>query len=246
MTDLQTLQRDFWRAVRFDPTPSDALAHFEGDERMSSAERLAVYRNMYWYRQVEALGETFPQFREALGGEPFTKLACRYLRAHPSTRPTLEHVGQFLPAYAAEHVPEHASLCRLEWARLEALVSRDPSMVAKAAGIDAATFGTSRVRFVPSLSVVEVDSTALEAYDEAPPEREIHSVVVWRRRFTVRQLVLEPEEASALALARTGEPVAMVLASFEGDEAGIRRAFQMISRWLERQWIETFEPIPSS
>ncbi len=246
MTDLQTLQRDFWRAVRFDPTPTDALAHFEGDERMSSAERLAVYRNMYWYRQVEALGETFPQLREALGGEPFTKLACRYLRAHPSARPTLEHVGQFLPAFAAEHAPAHAGLCRLEWARVEALVSRDPAQIATAAGIDPTSFGTSRVRFVPSLSVVEVDSAALTAYDETHEPREIYEVAVWRRRFTVRQLVLEPEEAAALALARTGEPVAAVLASFNGDEAGIRRAFQMMSRWLERQWIETFEPIPSS
>jgi len=243
---LEEIQQDFWRAVRFDPTPADALEHFVGDERMSAADRVAVYRNMYWYRQVDALGETFPRLREALGGERFTKLACRYLRKHPSTRPTLEHVGHALPDFVAQEVPEQAGLCRLEWARLRSLLSADPARIATAADVDPNSFGASRLAFVPSLLVVEVDGRALAAYDDGRQDEryrrgdESVTVAVWRRGFQVRHHALPDIEAAALALARRGEPVAAVLATFSGED-GVAQAFEMILGWLQRQWIETLQ-----
>lgn len=237
---LQQIQRDFWRAVRFDPTPPDALAHFEGDERMSAAERIAVYRSMYWYRQVDALGETFPRLRDRLGGERFTKLACRYLRHHPSTRPTLEHIGQALPAFVAGELPEWAGLCRLEWARTSALLSADPSRIATPADVDPSTFAQTRLVFVPSLRVIETDARAIAAYDEEQREDdEPVTVTVWRRGFAVRHHVMNAEEAASLELAMGGACVATVLARYDEDDQGVARAFEMILGWLNRHWIET-------
>ncbi|MEZ4441662.1 MAG: DNA-binding domain-containing protein [Polyangiaceae bacterium] len=242
---LAETQRAFWRAVRYDPTPADALAHFEGDARLSAADRMAIYRNMYWYRQIDALGETFSVLRESLGGERFTKLACRYIRLHPSTRPALEHLGHALPELCRELEPEHHDLCRLEWARNEALLAPDPVGIAAVTEVDPCGFADSVLRFVPSLSVLEVAPTALVALgDDLDPiqaEAPALPVVVWRRGYAVRHAHLAPDEAGALADARRGATLAEVLARFPADDAGVARAFDILRGWFQRRLIEAIE-----
>jgi len=237
---LHELQRAFWRAVRHDPTPADALAHFIGDDRLDAAGRLDIYRKMYWYRQVEALAGTFERSREALGGERFTKLSCKYIHQQPSTHPMLEQLGHALPAFFAEHAPEVAELAQLEWARNAALLAPDPQGVCRPQDAEPEMFASARLRLVSSLQVIEVQGSVLRAFSDrgdAEPSGRVH-VAVWRRDFRVRHLALGAPEAEALGRAQASDPVEHILGAFAADDAGIRAAFEMMQAWFSRQWIE--------
>ncbi|MDD9945803.1 MAG: DNA-binding domain-containing protein [Myxococcales bacterium] len=240
---LQELQRAFWRAVRYDPTPADALGHFVGDDRLDAAGRMDVYRKMYWYRQVDALADVFEHTRDALGAERFTKLACRYIRNHPSTHPALEHLGHALPGFLSRQAPEVSDLALLEWTRLLALVAPDPGRLCGAQDANPATFATAHLVFVPSLHVIEVQRAALQPFaDGAVPEpSERAQIAVWRKGFGVQHLPLGALESDALTRARDGGSLTSALSVFPDDPSGIDAAFNMIRAWFSRQWIEGIE-----
>lgn len=248
--DLRDVQQALWRAVRYDPAPADTLAHFVGDARLDAAGRLAIYRSMYWYRQVDALAGVFALLREALGAERFTKLVCQYIRKYPSVRPELEHLGHALPDFVAEHAPQWASLARLEWTRNLALLAPDAMAVCKPEQARPETFAAARIGFAPSLHVIDVDQAALRAFDatQEPADkgaeehsRDVQAVAVWRQGFGVRHLPLAAAEARALRRAQSGECVGDVLSVFSTDDAGVATAFNMMWRWFARQWIERID-----
>lgn len=245
---LRDAQQALWRAVRFDPTPADALAQFADGPRLDAAASLAVYRNMYWYRQVDALTEMFPKTHAALGAERFTKLACHYIRQHPSQHPALEFLGRALPDFLRTRAPEQADLARLEWFRSLALVAPDPAAIARAGEIVPEAFPGARLSFVASLYVTDVDRAALLAYGHDETDLAPHlddegrvQVAVYRRGFSVRQLPLARAEASALQTARRGVTVAALLAEVPATDDGIQHAFRMIHSWFARDWIEAIQ-----
>src|SRR5438105_11620462 len=76
---------------------------------------MSIYSDMYFFRQIDALREDFPETAARLGDEAFFERAKRYILDHPSEDPDLGRLGR--------HFGEP-----LEWARsevfLEAEVSR--------------------------------------------------------------------------------------------------------------------------
>lgn len=236
---LRQAQQALWRAVRYDPTPADALSLFAGDGRLDAAQRLAIYRNMYWYRQVDALAQAFPRLREALGAEAFTKLVCKYIRHHPSQHPALEYLGRRLPDFARQHAPGYAGLARLEWTRNLALLAPESAGPARLSDVHPRTFPAARLSFVRSFHLIEVDSKALSAFGSpSSGEEPAIAVAVWRHGFGVRHLALGRAEAVALGRAREGASVAQVLDEVPTTSTGIGQAFEMIRAWLVRHWIE--------
>lgn len=239
---LDEIQKAFYRAVRFDPTPTDALRHFAGDTRLNAESRIGIYRSMYWFRQVSALAESFPRLRERLGEEHFTKLACRYLRRYPSRHGTLEHLGASLPRFMIDDTPEQSSLARLEWARNLALLAPDAARVGSMGEAVPATFARARLRFAPSLALVESDGDALCAFDATWPRSTTPvPVAVFRKGFNVRHLAVPECEARALSKALAGAKVEEVLCDFTTDASSTHQAFEMLRGWLSRKWIETIE-----
>jgi len=237
---LRQAQRALWRAVRFDPTPDDALDFFDGDARLDASGRLAIYRRMYWLRQVHALDQAFPRLAEQLGEQAFTRLCCSYLRHYPSSHHALEYLGASLPHFIAQRQPELAGLCRLEWAHTLALLAPDAPAKCTASEARPDSFASARFGFAPSLQRVDVDAFALQAFGAGPqPASRPTSipVVVFRRGFAVRHVALDESEARALDLARGGACVAEVLEDFAADAGGIERAFGLLRGWFARGYI---------
>ena len=58
-----------------------------------AGHRLRIYADAYRLRLVEVLGNDFPATRDALGEEVFAAFVERYLHPHPSTRPSVRHLG---------------------------------------------------------------------------------------------------------------------------------------------------------
>ena len=71
--DLHALSALFWRAVRFDPPPPEVATAIASTSTWGAHERVALYRRMYWYRQIEALRDSFPALVHVLGDEVYDK-----------------------------------------------------------------------------------------------------------------------------------------------------------------------------
>lgn len=240
---LRQTQQALWRAVRYDPTPADALAHFAGDGRLDAEQRLTIYRKMYWYRQVQALTDAFPQLHSELGDKRFAQLSTDYIREHPSEDPALEKLGRAMPDFMAARMPGLAGVARLEWTQTLALLAPDPEGVCKPNEVDPERFAHGRLGFVPSLHLIEVDARAARLVEPAIRDgADAHHLAVWRRDFGVRSLHLPPLEAECLTRARSGAAVSDVLELYSATEEGIQQAFQMLLSWFARKWIETTQP----
>src|SRR5439155_1691161 len=81
---------------------------------------------MYFWRLVDALREDFPKLATVLGDGGFADLVRGYIRAHPSTAPSIRHLGRALPDFLAGYQPAYlADLARLEWTRLQVFDAPD-------------------------------------------------------------------------------------------------------------------------
>jgi hypothetical protein len=246
---LAEMQRVFWRAVRFDPAPPQVDDVFVSRGRLSARDRLALYRRMYWFRQVDALYETFPILADRLGEQAFSKLASAFIAVSPSEHHALEHLGERLPAFMrgrgneliAADAAVWADLAELEWAQCAALLAPDPEAVATLADLPLDRFAFVRLEFVPSLVVCSVTPAALailrqldRAQSELPAEQgsEPQTTLVWRPHFHARDRALAADEAEALSRARLGATLDEVCLAFADTKSPTERAALVITRWI--------------
>lgn len=257
---LAELQRAFFAAVRARGAPPAGLeALFTASARQTATERLAVYHQAYWQRQVTVLSSTFPRVHSLLGHH-FEPLALRYLERWPSSSPCIEHIGTRLPAFLGQQTGVSAlarDVARLEWASQVALLAVDSRDAARLPNHLGASIADCRLQFAPSLQVECVTSVALTIFrmpanevgkvsTEVPTSPADASEQVWvafsRRRFAVTHVQLAPDEADALRLARAGATFGEVCEAFAAlpQLDAVARATSVLSAWLGRGWITDF------
>src|SRR5204862_3776547 len=83
--------------------PGDLDGMIDGGAKMTPAERLDIYANMYFFRLLDCLKEDFPKLLEALGAGRFHHLLTDYLLAWPSAHPSRRCVGARLPGFPEQH-----------------------------------------------------------------------------------------------------------------------------------------------
>ena len=81
-TTLRELQRDMQRHLLGEA--SGVTAAIVDAPPLAAADRLAIYRNAYQVRLIDALGETYPVLHALLGDEDFAALGAEFVAAHPS------------------------------------------------------------------------------------------------------------------------------------------------------------------
>jgi hypothetical protein len=245
MTTLHAIEQLLWRSVRHDRSPPEVGPELSDAGRLRGGEGLSIYRRMYWYRQIDALWDSFPALGHALGEERFTKLACAYIAAHPSEHPALEWLGRELPRFVRERgePPSIADIAELEWAQCRSLLAPDPPRVATAAEVRPEAFASAILSFVPSVAVCRARLCALTAvgvarrHPGAPvvlaDDAEPVTILVHRPRFATTERALEIDEAEALAAAQRGEPLAAACAAFAAHERPVARAAAILKRWFD-------------
>jgi len=247
--NLAELQRYFARAATTGSGPLPDLDRvFLGSERLTARERLAIYNRSYFYRLLAALAGVFAQTKCLLGETDFERLGLAYLAQHPSQHPAVERVGRAFPEYLKRVAvpPLVVDLASLEWARLCALVAANPLQIASVPAIDTSRFPWASLRFVPSLHCLELDPGALHAFTHgvrSPTELAGPrcGIAIWRTDHAVTHEVLDVTEWQALVCATSGAALNRVCAVFDTGSADddVRRAFQVLSRWFARQWLES-------
>lgn len=247
---LSQLQSHFFEAL-LDPSQgsSDLFALLVGSAALPAAQRLEIYQNMYWWRQIDALREEFPKLALLWGQEGFSELARKAIQKSPSRHPDLSRLGGMLPAFLDNpelslHRADAADLARLEWARSEvffeaAAVPKDATCLM----LPEETFLTSRLLFVPAFRLLKLshdatrlwraleDGTNLGALP-APETRETW-VAIWRPEFEVVHTSLPSAEAEALRRAVAGETLGELCEAFSEPA----QAHAALSSWLEEGWI---------
>jgi hypothetical protein len=264
MTRLDDTQRILWRLITAREGVAGALAALpdaerrlprgldglvRGDARLGAVERVDVYANMYFFRLFECLEDDFPAVAAVVGHETFHTLATDYVEAHPSEHPSLRMLGRSLGEFLDAHMLRErhfwiADLARFEWALLEAFDAKDVAPVGadRLAALGAEEWPGLRLRFSPSLRLIEASAAVDEIWKAATEARPIPSlegrpsaVRVWRQGLEVFHRPLEPVEHAALVAASDGAVFAEVCeaaARVVGDEQAATAVARILARWL--------------
>jgi hypothetical protein len=172
----------FAAALRHPGTPPPpGLRAWNGSD---VARRFDVHRNTFVVTLVQALGETLPVCRQALGAECFDALARAFVLAAPPDSPVLAEWGDgFAPWLAgfgpAADWPWLPGLARLERARIVAFHAADAAPLGAAdiapALVDAAQLAGMKLVLHPSCQVLQEDWGVVSLWaahqqPEGPPQ----------------------------------------------------------------------------
>lgn len=176
-TDLASMQRALVGLLRGgSPVAEDAgsatLAQqiASGNDRLSPAEQVDVYREQYLLRHLDVLREDFLTLEHALGDALFEALATAYLQAFPPRSFSLRDLGVDLPRFVDEVAPWSedpllADLARVEWAFVEAFdaANAPPLELATVAAVPDDAWPSARLVLQPSVQRLALRYPAHEA-----------------------------------------------------------------------------------
>jgi len=223
------------------------------------SDRIAIYRNAYRARVVDAIRDTYPRTQHWVGEDSFRRAAIHHVITHPPASWTLDAVGEDFAVtvgnlFTAD--PEVSELAWLEWAMHVCFVSRDASPFDIESFSSATTdfrdsdWASMRLEFMPGTRVREVayriDAlwTALSAMEQSAPGRppctavpERSGCVVWRQGMTPVFRIIDERETMMLnfLLQRStyGE-ACNELAAICGAETAVSDAGALLGRWLRQ------------
>jgi len=208
-------------------------AHIEDFVVGDALRRLDVYANMYFFRLLEVLEDDYPALRAALGAERFHNLATDYLQRHPSTHPSVRHVGKHLPELLDEWQRE---LAELERARLDCFDEAEAEVLTIDQVRAHPDIAQLELPLIPASRRLELKFAVDECWDQAHADEEVvapraspRSILIWRQGVEVFHRALDEDEAMVLGLPRFGN----VCDKLQGEpEAVAQRAFFLLGRWL--------------
>ncbi|MGA8890184.1 MAG: DNA-binding domain-containing protein [Anaeromyxobacteraceae bacterium] len=223
---------------------------FAGTPDLPAIDRLTIYSDMYLWRLVDALRETFPNVVRYLGDEQFAALAEDYVRRNPSEHHDVGRVGRllavFLRSYPDPERPDLADLAELEWARHQVFFAApaEPAGPEAFAALTPEVFARTSLVLSPALRVLVLDHDAASLWrrleDGEPPGRPsavVCAVAVWRRGFDVVHAPVSMDEALALEGAAAGHSLASICASFSEQEDPTASAHAALASWIREGWI---------
>ncbi|MCC6902565.1 MAG: putative DNA-binding domain-containing protein [Polyangiaceae bacterium] len=184
------------RAVDTDPTVREQCSRLAGgNDRLSPAEQIEIYREQFWLRHTSCLLEDFEALASILGQSDWERLIEDYLAAHPPTSYNLRDLGERLSAFVerASWLPHHAlctDMARVEWAYIEVFDAADaaPLDPERLASVPEAAWEHARLVLNPALRLLRVRhpvaalrrSFRLKQPDIVLPEAQPENLVIYR------------------------------------------------------------------
>jgi Putative DNA-binding domain len=238
----------------------DILPQLRGNARASAETMFGIYRNAYWSRLVEALGNDLPALKALMGDQAFDRMARAYIAKHPSEHPSIRWAGRKLAEFLAREAPYcddpwFADMARFDWAIAFAFDAPDvpAAGLADLAGVPAEFWGSIRLRFHPTLDAFRISTPVGEARPRLLENADIalgrearcaRAIMVWRVEHDVKFRAIDLLELSALEVTRNGATFAEMcelVAHQVGTEAAPLHAARMLQGWLEWGTVATVE-----
>ena len=199
-----------------------------------AVHRLRIYADAYRLRLIEILGNDFPATCDALGEDDFAEFAERYLQAHPSTQPSVRHVGSAFADWIESQADAPTGLhelARFEW--LQA-ASFDAFDAASLAVDDISTLAPEawpglRLRLHPSARLLDTARLAIRDGEPAVSANDDPAHwLLWRDADgDVHWRQLEADEAHALHAVDAGTTFGELC-----ERLSALRAASLLKRWL--------------
>lgn len=230
----------------------DILGSVRGNARESAETMFGVYRNAYWARLVEALGNDLPGLKALAGDEAFDRMARTYVARHPSQHPSIRWAGRRLADFLAAEAPYRddpwfADMARFDWALAFAFDAADAPAagLADLVGVPPEFWGSIRLAFHPTLDAFRISTPV----DEARPRllenpnmqldraaRCERAIMAWRIAHDVKFRAIDALEFAALQAMRDGATFGdlceLVAREVDPGTAPLRAA-QILQGWLE-------------
>lgn len=186
-------------------------------EKLTASERLRIYEDAYVARLVECLSDEFAALKHALGDEAFGAFAGEYLQAQPSRNASLAELGAGFPGFLKATRP--ADLPTPSWPDFLidlATVERCYADVFDGPGHETQPVTAASqmdwnapedCRFVPSPSLRlltlnfpahEFISAVRRGENPECPAAQLTPLVVFRRDYVVRRVVISASEMALL------------------------------------------------
>jgi hypothetical protein len=228
-----------------------AQQHVSGNERLSPAEQLEIYREQFWLRHTSSLVEDFPGLGGILGQEDWEKLAEQYLREVAPDSYTLRDLGARLAEVIerASWLP-HRALCldmaRLELAYIEVFDALDTPPLApeRLAAIPEAAFADARLVIAPSVRLLSLRYPVadlrrqLRAESDEPvaiPDESPRNLVVYRRELQLWDMPVSGVAFTFLAALASGKALGAAAELAANTPQAETELAENIGAWL-REW----------
>lgn len=264
LEDLQGFLSSAFRRER--PIPGDAsllpdcAARVTGNDRLTPAEQMDIYRQQFWLRHHDSLREDYPGLEAVLGESAFEGFCAAYLTAFPPRTPSLRDLGDDIIAFAEryEGFPEGLRATALDMVRYEnAFVpifdgAEPPRLdAARLQALPPEAWETARIVLTPLMARMRVGSPvhriwqAVKAGEapELPPRLEPACLVLFRKDLRVQFEELDPLAYDLLEALAGGEalvPACERLAAAAGPERAAELSEQVggwFQRWASLGWI---------
>ena len=217
-SNLRELQQDMQRHLLGEE--STVTAAIMDAPPLKPEDRLAIYRNAYQVRLIDALHETYPILHGLLGDEAWVALGEAYVAAHPSVFRSIRWYGRDLGVFMArcppyDDAPILSEVASLEWTLTEVFDAQDAPVLQRAAlaAVDPAAWGTLTFAFHPSLRRLQFAWNTAAVWkamsaDDTPPRPELGAAPVtwllWRQNLQNYFRSMTDVEAAALDAALRG------------------------------------------
>jgi hypothetical protein len=217
-SSLRDLQRDMQKFLLGET--SGVTAAIVDAPPLPARDRLAIYRNAYQVRLIDALHETYPVLHSLLGDEVWVELGEAFVAEYPSSFRSIRWYGREMAEFLAEHEPFSgesvlAEVALLEWTLSEVFDSQDAEPLQRAAlsTVDPSEWAFLKLEFHPSLRRLAFHWNTAAVWkamslDETPPRPERASDAVpwllWRKELQNYFRSMSAVEAVALDAALRG------------------------------------------
>lgn len=187
---------------------------------LPALERLAIYKNAYRVRLIDALHETYPVLHGLLGDEAWIGLGESFVAAHPSPFRSIRWYGRELADFIAhtdpfDQAPILSEVATLEWTLSEVFDAEDAAPVQRTAlgAVPPESWSALTFIFHPSLRRLEFQWNTAAVWkamsaDETPPQPQQADLpaqwLLWRHDLQNYFRSMDPAEAAALDAALHG------------------------------------------
>jgi hypothetical protein len=215
---LGELQRNMQRHLLGEM--SEIVADIVDAPPLPAADRLAIYRNAYQVRLIDALNDTYPVLHGLLGDEMWVALGEAYVATHSSRFRSIRWYGGELADFMTRTSPYSdepilSEVASLEWTLAEVFDARDAESLPRAAlsAIEPHQWSGMKFNFHPSLRRLEFSWNAPAVWkamtqNETPPRpaREDSPApwVLWRQNLQNYFRSMTGIESTALDAALRG------------------------------------------
>jgi hypothetical protein len=214
------------------------------EDTAPSSPGMAIYRNAYRARLVDALGTSFERTRRWAGEGSFEAAACHHILTCPPSSWSLDDYGHTFPQLLETLFPESpelAELAWLEWHLQRAFAAPDRPLLDPAelasrglseqgwatlhftmtAGFAARPIATNCIALWAELAKSDAEDFAVEALEG-------QSLIVWRSGFSPHFRQIEAAELDALRQLAAGASLGEI-----ADETNAQLLGAWLALWLQ-------------